>query len=124
MRRLRPDTDESFEQRRKARRRRARRECCASRRTLFHLARSRLGAGVYVSHGWASVRTSSTLGRYSSAIRAACANERPSGSVRGAISDGRPYRDSSTSNPLTLALRALGGAYRRSATQQSDQGII
>ena len=33
-------------------------------------------------HGWASVRTSATLGRYSSAIRAACANERPCGSVR------------------------------------------
>jgi Sigma-70 factor, region 1.2 len=39
------------------------------------------------------VRTSSTLGRYSSAIRAACANERSCGSVRGAISNGRPYRD-------------------------------
>jgi len=46
-----------------------------------------------VSHGWASVRPSSTLGRYSSAIRAACANERSCGSARGAISDGRPYRD-------------------------------
>ncbi|HWY54924.1 MAG TPA: hypothetical protein VNZ03_10705, partial [Terriglobales bacterium] len=46
-----------------------------------------------VSHGWASVRTSGTLGRYSSAIRAACANERSCGSVRGTISNGRPYRD-------------------------------
>jgi len=33
------------------------------------------------------------LGRYSSEIRTGCANERPSGSARGAISDGRPYRD-------------------------------
>jgi hypothetical protein len=33
------------------------------------------------------------LGRYSSAIRAACANERSCGSVRAAISDDRPYRD-------------------------------
>ena len=48
---------------------------------------------VYVSHGWASVRTSSTLGRYPSAIRAACANKRSCGSARGAISDDRPYRD-------------------------------
>ena len=48
---------------------------------------------MYVSHGWASVRTSSTLGRYSSAIRAACAKERSCGSARGAISDGRPHRD-------------------------------
>ncbi len=36
-----------------------------------------------MSHGWAGVRTSSTLGRYSSAIRAACANERSCGSARG-----------------------------------------
>src|SRR5215472_488161 len=36
--------------------------------------------------------TSVMLGSYSSAIRAACANERSCGSVRGAISDGRPYR--------------------------------
>src|ERR1017187_6172347 len=36
---------------------------------------------------------SGMLGRYSSAIRAACANERSCGSVRGAISDDRPYRD-------------------------------
>jgi hypothetical protein len=36
-----------------------------------------------VSHGWGSVRTSCTLGRYSSEIRTGCANERPSGSVRG-----------------------------------------
>ena len=41
----------------------------------------------------AGVRTSSTLGRYSSAIRAACANERSCGSARGAISNGRPYPD-------------------------------
>ena len=33
------------------------------------------------------------LGRYSSAIRAACAKERSCGSARGAISDVRPYRD-------------------------------
>ncbi len=39
------------------------------------------------------MRTSSTLGRYPSAIRAACAKERSCGSARGAISDGRPYRD-------------------------------
>jgi hypothetical protein len=59
----------------------------------FHSTRTRQRAGVRVFHGWASVRTSSRLGRYSSAIRAACANERSCGSVRGAISDGRPYRD-------------------------------
>jgi hypothetical protein len=33
------------------------------------------------------------LRRQSSEIRAVCANERPYGSVRGAISDDRPYRD-------------------------------
>jgi hypothetical protein len=46
-----------------------------------------------VSHGWASVRTSGTLGRYPSEIRTGCANKRPSGSVRGATSNGCPYRD-------------------------------
>src|SRR5215470_5451154 len=59
----------------------------------FHSTRTRHRAGLRVSHGWASVRKSVTLGRYSSAIRAACANERSCGSARGAISDGRPYRD-------------------------------
>ena len=34
-----------------------------------------------------------SLGRYSSEIRTGCANERPSGSVRGAVSNARPYRD-------------------------------
>src|SRR5450759_1292842 len=33
------------------------------------------------------------VGRYLSEIRTGCATERPSGSVRGAISDGCPYRD-------------------------------
>ncbi len=59
----------------------------------LHSTRTRPRAGQCVSHGWAGVRTSSTLGRYSSAIRAACANERSCGSARGAISNGRPYRD-------------------------------
>jgi hypothetical protein len=53
-----------------------------------------------VSHGWASVRTSHKLGRSSSARRTGCAKERPSGSVRGAISDGCPYRDQQPS-PLS-----------------------
>src|SRR5262249_7382779 len=79
-----------------SRRRRMRREGCGSRRTLSHSTRTRHRAGLRVSHGWASVRPSPMLGRYSSAIRAACANQRSCGSVRGAISDGRPYRDLTT----------------------------
>ena len=59
---LRHSTDESFEQRRQARRRRVRREGCGSRRTLFHLTRTRLRAGLRVSHGWGSVRRSVMLG--------------------------------------------------------------
>src|SRR5258708_667015 len=55
--------------------------------------RTRHRAGLRVVHGWASVRTSCSLGRYSSEIRTGCANERPSGSVRGAVSNDRPYRD-------------------------------
>ena len=62
----------------------------------LHSTRTRPRAGQCVSHGLAGVRTSSTLGRYSSAIRAACANERSCGSARGAISNGRPYRDLTT----------------------------
>jgi hypothetical protein len=50
-------------------------------------------------HGWASVRTGSTLGRYSSAIRAACANERSCGSVRGEPGDWCPYRDHQLRSP-------------------------
>jgi hypothetical protein len=33
------------------------------------------------------------LGRYASEIRTGCANERPSGSVRGAPGNWCPYRD-------------------------------
>jgi hypothetical protein len=40
-------------------------------------------SGLRVSHGWASVRTSPRVGRYSSARRTGCAKERSSGSVRG-----------------------------------------
>ena len=83
---LRHSTDGSFEQRRRARRRRVRREGCVSRRTLLHLTRTRLSAGLRVSHGWASVRPNDMAGRYSSEIRTGCANQRPSGSVRGAAS--------------------------------------
>jgi hypothetical protein len=48
-----------------------------------------------VSQGLTGVRTSGLLcfGRYSSEIRTGCANERPSGSVRGAPGDWCPYRD-------------------------------
>jgi hypothetical protein len=46
-----------------------------------------------VSLGLSGVRTSGSLGRYSSEIRTGCANERPSGSVRGAPADWCPYRD-------------------------------
>jgi hypothetical protein len=90
---LRHSTDESFEQRRQVRRRRVRREGCGSRRTFFHLTRTRLRAGLRVFHGWASVRPTDMAGRYSSEIRTGCANQRPSGSVRGAASNGCPYRD-------------------------------
>jgi hypothetical protein len=48
-----------------------------------------------VSQGLTGVRTSGLLcfGRYSSEIRTGCANERPSGSVRGAPGDWCPCRD-------------------------------
>ena len=42
----------------------------------FHSTRTRLRAGLRVSHGWTSVRTSDRFGRESSARRTGCANER------------------------------------------------
>jgi hypothetical protein len=42
------------------------------------------------------------LGRYSSEIRTGCANERPSGSVRGAPGNWCPYRD------RQLSIQTLG----------------
>jgi hypothetical protein len=49
------------------------------------------------------------LGRYLSEIRTGCANERPSGSVRGATSNGCPYRDLKIPPPLgPLSRRVLG----------------
>ncbi len=85
--------EESLELRMGNCRRRARREGCGSRRTLSigHVPDTEWG--FCVSHRWRVCGHAVTLGRYSSAIRAACANERSCGSVRGAISDGRPYRD-------------------------------
>ena len=52
-------------------------------------------SGTRVSQGLAGVRKASFLiaCRQSSEIRAVCANERSYGSVRGAISNDRPYRD-------------------------------
>jgi hypothetical protein len=52
-----------------------------------------------VSHGWASVRTNCMLGRYSSEIRTGCANELPSGSVRGALGRLVSLPRSSTAEP-------------------------
>ena len=44
-------------------------------------------------HRTCSILSRRSLRRHPSAIRTGCANERPSGSVRGATSDGCPYRD-------------------------------
>ena len=49
------------------------------------------------------------LGRYSSEIRTGCANERPSGSVRGAISNGCPYRDL-TIGPFPVLVGGFGSS--------------
>jgi len=59
-----------------------------------------------VSQGLTGVRTSGSLGRYSSEIRTGCAKERPSGSVRGAPGDWCPYRDQqqSENSPKRLSL--------------------
>jgi len=49
-----------------------RREGCGSRRTFFHLTRTRHSAGLRVSHRCVSVRTGSTTGRHLSARRTGC----------------------------------------------------
>ena len=46
-----------------------------------------------VPQGLSGMRTSGSLGRYSSEIRTGCAKKRPSGSVRGAPGNWCPYRD-------------------------------
>jgi hypothetical protein len=86
----------------------------------FHSTRTRHRAGLCVSHGWTSVRTSVSLGRYSSAIRAACANERSCGSVRGAISDGRPYRDLIIRQNGNGRFAAVSPPSRREICQQQN----
>jgi hypothetical protein len=58
------------------------------------------------------------LGRYSSEIRTGCANERPSGSVRGAPGNWCPYRDRQPffgHVPITLQLVWGRGNCRRSS---------
>jgi len=50
----------------------------------------------------ASVRLSGCFGRYSSAIKAARANERSCGSARGGASDGRSYHDQLTPRTETV----------------------
>ena len=54
-----------------------------------------------------------------SARRTGCAKERSSGSVRGALSDGRPYRDRQASDGSCLASQAgpLFGAVKGARTQ-------
>ena len=92
------------------RRRRVRREGCGSKRTLVHPARTRRRAGLRVFHGWASVRTSDTFGRYSSERRTGCAKERPSGSVRGAPGNWCPYRDQQLQPEGELNRLTAGGS--------------
>jgi hypothetical protein len=71
-------------------------------------------SGTRVSQGLAGVRKASFLiaCRQSSEIRAVCANERSYGSVRGAISNDRPYRD------LIEEYRSSLMSRKRSTTQR------
>src|SRR5882672_10068156 len=54
-----------------------------------------------------------SLRRQSSEIRTGCANKRPSGSVRGATSDGCPYRDRQTWSPDMRSLRLRTFCWQR-----------
>src|SRR5260370_39811890 len=62
------------------------------------------------------------LGRYSSEIRTGCANERPSGSVRGAPGNWCPYRDRLLSNRAAPVSR--DEAHQRFAKNSSARRTI
>src|ERR1700733_5367830 len=67
---------------------------CTAKRTPVRLgSSSKAGRTMASSTSCAPSLALRSLRRHSSEIRAACANERPCGSVRGAIRDDRPYRD-------------------------------
>ena len=59
-----------------------------------------------VSSRWRVCGQAAGLAVNSSAIRAACANERSCGSLRGATSNGRPYRDTWQKNGLRSEISA------------------
>ena len=61
------------------------------------------------------------LGRYSSEIRTGCANERPSGSVRGAPGNWCPYRDLRT--PARQFDNDLSGTLRLTNFVPPDPGF-
>src|SRR5438045_2782898 len=54
-----------------------------------------------VSHGWGSVRPTAMAGRHSSEIRTGCANQRPSGSEEGVVSNHGPYSDANCADPMS-----------------------
>src|SRR5260370_25034348 len=56
-------------------------------------AHPRVGSAMDSSTASAPSLSGRSLRRHSSEIRTGCANKRPSGSVRGATSNGCPYRD-------------------------------
>ena len=87
---------------------------CGSRRTLFHLTRARLRAGLRVSQGFRECGLGSTVGRHLSKIRTGCPNERPSGSVRGAPSNWCPYRDR---QPIFLGVAENNAGCHRASEQ-------
>src|ERR1039458_269145 len=67
------------------------------------------------------------LGRYSSEIRTGCANERPSGSVRGAPGNWCPYRDRQQSATQTDKIwqkqyQTLSALHRTGTTRATNCG--
>src|ERR1700680_4165160 len=60
---------------------------------------SRFGSAMAFSTARAPPLSCCTLCRHSSEIRTGCANQRPSGSVRGAARNGCPYRDRQLTRP-------------------------
>ena len=64
------------------------------------------------------------LGRYSSEIRTGCANERPSGSVRGAPGNWCPYRDQQLAKAQHSRLQYAVTAVTDTAELQAENSRV
>src|ERR1700680_4542798 len=81
---------------------------------------SRFGSAMAFSTARAPPLSCCTLCRHSSEIRTGCANQRPSGSVRGAARNGCPYRDRQLTvwNTYFINTKELRACLKRPSTSE------